>query len=145
MQSIKSLSTESLWDMLSRIEENGKAYKEALERGQEFYRQPLAQQREKWKQIKQELNSRTNSGLAKASVAAPAAAPAPLTPKEFHRMCAQHDWGYEYSDDSGAHRAGKESAARIADAVHKQPELTPILQEWRAHIVAGGKIPKEPE
>jgi len=129
--------------LLMNAEDDGKHAKAMMQAGREDYRPKHAALQAKWKAIKGEMKNRANP--APATAAAPAAAPAPHTPKQFHNMCYQHDWAYEHSDDSGTYRAGKESAARIADTVRRQPELTPILQEWRAHIVAGGKIPKEPE
>ena len=129
--------------LLMNAEDDGKHAKAMLQAGREDYRPKHAALQAKWKAIKGEMKNRANP--APATVAAPAAAPAPLTPKQFHNMCYQHDWAYEHSDDSGTYRAGKESAARIANALRAQPELTPIFQEWRAHIVAHGKIPKEPE
>lgn len=144
MTDLKRLNDYQLQMMLSNVEDDGKHAKALMQAGDEKYRPKYVALQDKWKTVKAEINARKNP-VAKPTIAAPAAAPAPLTPKQFHNMCAQHDWGYEYSDDSGAHLAGKESEAKIANAVHRQPELTPILQEWRAHIVAGGKIPKEPE
>ena len=128
--------------LLMNAENDGKHAKAMMQAGREDYRPKHAALQARWKAIKGEMKNRANP--APAPVAAPAAAPAPLTPKQFHNMCYQHDWAYEHSDDSGTYRAGKESAAKIADTVRKQPELLPIFQEWRAHIVAGGKIPKEP-
>lgn len=143
---LNRMSTDNLWDVLKRVEETGRTYKAALDKGQEFYRQPLEQQRATWKAIKAEIGSRTQkTGLAAAAAPVAAAGPVQVTPKEFHRQCAQHDWHHGYSDDPGAYRAGRDNADRLASITHAQPELAPILKAWQAHVAGDGPKPVEPK
>ena len=53
-----------------------------------------------------------------------------MTPKEFHKLCSDHDWFYPYSDDQRYWRAGVAEAAVLTAAMTAQPELTPIYNEW---------------
>lgn len=128
--------------MLQNAENDGKHAKAMLQAGNEKYRTRYVDLREKWKAIKGEMNRRTSS--AAAPVAPQSAAPASISPKQFHQMCAQHDWNHEYSDDAGAYRAGKASEAKLQDAIHAQPELAPIYKAWKAHVVTGAPRPVEP-
>jgi len=142
---LNRMSTDDLWNVLKRVEETGRTYKAALDRGQEFYRQPLEQQRATWKAIKAEIGSRTQkTGLAAATAPVDPAGPVQVSPKLFHQMAAQHDWSYERSDDPGAYRAGRDNADRLASLTHAQPELVPILKAWQAHVAGDGPKPVEP-
>ena len=129
--------------MLLNTEQDGKHAKAMVQAGNEAYRPKHAALQAKWKAVKAEMKRRANPepGLA---AAAPATAAAPLTAKEFHRMCAGHDWNYEYSDDPGSYRAGRANADRMEGIVRNQPEFSPILKAWKEHIAAGGPRPQEP-
>ena len=131
--------------MLSNIEQEGKHAKALLQAGNEAYRPKHVALRDRWKAVKSEINRRASAPAAGLSPAAPAAAPAPVTAKDFHRMCAQHDWNHEYSDDPGAYHAGKQSEARLHSIANDHPNLQPILRAWQEHVVAGGPRPVEPQ
>jgi hypothetical protein len=54
-----------------------------------------------------------------------------MTPKEFHHLCANHDWFYLFSDDQRYWRAGQAEARILANAIAAQPEFT---EQWNAWI-----------
>lgn len=136
-----------LQTMLMNVEQDGKQAKAMVQAGDESYRPKHAALQDRWKAIKAEMKRRSSPAADQplAPGLAPAAGqPAPVSPQEFHRMCATHDWNHEYSDDPGAYRAGKASADRLLGVARSQPELAPILTAWTAHALGGGPRPKEP-
>ena len=57
-----------------------------------------------------------------------------MTPKEFHALCAAHDWYYSYSDDHSVWRRGSERAGELARAMTKRPDLRAIYEGFIAHV-----------
>lgn len=53
-----------------------------------------------------------------------------MSPDEFHKLCAAHDWTYQYADDPFAYRAGVESYGHIRAAIRAQPDLLPLYNRW---------------
>lgn len=136
-----------LQTMLMNAETDGKNAKAMVQAGNESYRPKHAALQDRWRAIKAEMKRRASpaAGRPPAPGLAPSAGQSKtVSPQEFHRMCAAHDWNHEYSDDPGAYRAGKASADRLSSVARSQPELEPILKAWKEHIVAGGVRPKEP-
>jgi hypothetical protein len=133
--------------ILMNTEQDGKHAKAMVQAGNEAYRPKHADLQAKWKAVKAEMKRRASPAADQPSAPglAPAAGqPEKVSPQEFHRMCAAHDWNHEYSDDPGAYRAGRDSAARLLGVARSQPELAPILKRWQEHVVAGGPRPQEP-
>ena len=136
-----------LQTMLMNVEQDGKQAKAMVQAGDESYRPKHAALQDRWKAIKAEMKRRASPAAAQPAapgLAAAASQPAPVSPQEFHRMCAAHDWNHEYSDDPGTYRAGKASADRLNSVARSQPELAPILKRWQEHVVTGGPKPQEP-
>lgn len=133
--------------MLMNVEQDGKQAKAMVQAGDESYRPKHAALQDRWEAIRAEMKRRASPAAAQPAapgLAAAANQPAPVSPQEFHRMCAAHDWNHEYSDDPGTYRAGRASADRLNSVARSQPELAPILKRWQEHVVAGGPRPQEP-
>ena len=45
-------------------------------------------------------------------------------------MLKEHDWAYDYSDDSGDWRKGRDSMDAIVTAAHQSPENRALLDLW---------------
>ena len=67
---------------------------------------------------------------------------ATYSPQEFHQLCAQHDWTYQFSDDHRAWRAGVEQAEVLRAALNRDASLAPIYHAWVRHINSVMDVPR---
>lgn len=65
-----------------------------------------------------------------------------MNPIQFSRLCSEHDWTYEFSDDQTSWRRGRDQRRILVAAYTQTPSLLPIFNEWAAWINSPGTLPK---
>lgn len=65
--------------------------------------------------------------------------------RKFWTMCRLHDWFYQWSDDPGVYRAGRDSLETLEMYAAKSPEHRAIYDAWHAHYFESGPKPVEPK
>lgn len=70
-----------------------------------------------------------------------------MTPRQFHQLCAEHDWTYEFSDDHRSWVRGRDQKEKIIAAIRSDESLAPIYVAWVTHINSrtGVPAPQMPE
>lgn len=65
-----------------------------------------------------------------------------MTAKEFYKLCAGHDWTYEFSDDHRSWLRGREQHGVLMEALANNPELKKIYSDWVVYINSPQGLPK---
>jgi hypothetical protein len=60
-----------------------------------------------------------------------------MTPQEFDRACATHDWTYNYSDDHGMWKLGEQQAQVLQWAMQEDNRLVQLYRLWSAYQFSG--------
>lgn len=60
-----------------------------------------------------------------------------MTPQDFDRACATHDWTYNYSDDHSVWRLGEQQAQMLQWAMQKDNRLVQLYRLWSAYQFSG--------
>lgn len=70
-----------------------------------------------------------------------------MTKQEFHRLCAQHDWTYEFSDDHQVWKRGRLQRDVLLSEMRADNELCQIYNRWATWInsPSGASQPLPPE
>lgn len=68
-----------------------------------------------------------------------------IDPRKYWTMCRMHDWLYEYSDDPGVYREGKDSLDELLTLRDKTPEHRAVYDGWYAYYFEAGPKPEEPK
>lgn len=65
-----------------------------------------------------------------------------MTPGQFHKLCGEHDWTYEFSDDHRSWARGVAQREQLLTAMRQHPELEKIYRAWVAYTNSRVSIPK---
>jgi hypothetical protein len=65
-----------------------------------------------------------------------------MLPAQFYRLCAEHDWTYEFSDDGSVWRRGLSQRRVLVAAYTADPSLLPIFNSWVTYINAPSDAPR---
>lgn len=65
-----------------------------------------------------------------------------MLPVQFYRLCAEHDWTYEFSDDGAAWRRGRDQRRVLVAAYTADPGLLPLFNQWVAWVNSPGLLPR---
>ena len=60
-----------------------------------------------------------------------------MTPQEFDRACATHDWTYNYSDDHSMWKLGEQQAQVLQWAMQEDNRLIQLYRLWSAYQFSG--------
>ena len=60
-----------------------------------------------------------------------------MTPQEFDRACATHDWTYNYSDDYGMWKKGEQESQMLQWAMKQDERLVPLYRLWSSYQFSG--------
>lgn len=67
-----------------------------------------------------------------------------MTLSEFYTELGYHDWYYEYSDDHGVWRRGREDYGRLVSIAKESPEHQKLFEDYSAYVFTGTPKPEVP-
>lgn len=65
-----------------------------------------------------------------------------MTIQEFHQLCSQHDWDYQFSDDHSVWKRSQGIAATLSQAASADPACALLLKSWRLFRSGEGPRPE---
>lgn len=65
-----------------------------------------------------------------------------MTPEEFHELCSQHDWQYEFTDDHSVWLEGLRQRKRLTQEMQHDLRLSSIYISWTRYAYGNSPRPE---